>query len=83
MLRPDIQSENITRPIANMSDSTVLPPDNNRGPEILAICGTAVGIALAVVALRIWVRVKIIGKMGRDDYFKIAAMVGDVPHTPD
>lgn len=57
-----------------MSDPAVLPPDNNRGPEILAICGTAVGVALAVVALRIWVRVKIIGKMGWDDYFMIAAM---------
>ncbi|KFA75720.1 hypothetical protein S40288_04958 [Stachybotrys chartarum IBT 40288] len=58
-----------------MDNSAVLPPDHNRGPEILAICGTAVGFALVVVIMRVWVRIRIIGKMGWDDYFMIAAMV--------
>lgn len=58
-----------------MDNSVDLLPDHSRGPEILAICGTAVGLALLVVMMRIWVRIGIIGKMGWDDYFMIAAMV--------
>ena len=55
--------------------STELPPDVNRGPEILAICGTLVGIALAMVILRIWVRAVMIKHMGWDDYIMILGMV--------
>jgi hypothetical protein len=52
-----------------------IPPDENRGPEILAICGSMVAVALASVLLRIWVRARVIGEMGWDDHVIIAAMV--------
>lgn len=52
-----------------------LPPDENRGPEILAICGSMVGLALAAVLLRIWVRAKMVRHVGADDWTIIAAMV--------
>lgn len=51
------------------------PRDVNRGPEILAICGTLVGLALALVILRVWVRVKMVKHLGADDYTIIVAMV--------
>ncbi|KAK3314859.1 hypothetical protein B0H66DRAFT_457855, partial [Apodospora peruviana] len=49
------------------------PPDVNRGGEILAICGTMVGISVFVVMLRIYVRAWIIRQMGPDDWTIIAA----------
>jgi hypothetical protein len=52
-----------------------MPPDENRGPEILAVCGSLVGLALVVVALRVWVRAKMVRHMGSDDWTIIAAMV--------
>ena len=58
-----------------MSDDNEIPPDVNRGPEILAICGSLVGVALVMVLIRIWVRIKIVRQLGWDDYFMIAAMV--------
>ena len=56
-----------------MADSVT--PDENRGPEILAVCGSLVGLSLVVVLLRVWVRAKIVGHMGADDWTIIAAMV--------
>ncbi|KAK4202316.1 hypothetical protein QBC40DRAFT_321860 [Triangularia verruculosa] len=50
-----------------------LPPDENRGPEILAICGTLVALSVAIVSLRIWVRARMIGHVGADDWTIIAA----------
>jgi L-lactate permease len=58
-----------------MADAPAMPPDENRGPEILAVCGSLVGLALIVVALRIWVRAKMVRHMGSDDWAIIAAMV--------
>ncbi|KAK4125816.1 hypothetical protein N657DRAFT_654352 [Parathielavia appendiculata] len=60
-----------------MADSAEqpIPPDENRGPEILAVCGSLVGIALFVVVLRIWVRAKIVRHVGADDWTIIAAML--------
>ncbi|KAF5618743.1 integral membrane protein family [Fusarium sp. NRRL 52700] len=55
-------------------ENPALPPDVNRGPEILAICGSLVVLALLFVLLRVWVRVKITQCMGRDDYTMVAAM---------
>ncbi|KAK4099230.1 hypothetical protein N658DRAFT_171645 [Parathielavia hyrcaniae] len=52
-----------------------MPPDENRGPEILAVCGSLVGIALFIVALRIWVRAKIVRHIGSDDWTIMAAML--------
>ncbi|KAK4173020.1 hypothetical protein QBC36DRAFT_360964 [Triangularia setosa] len=50
-----------------------LPPDENRGPEILAICGTLVALSVVIVSLRIWVRARMIGHVGIDDWTIIAA----------
>jgi hypothetical protein len=58
-----------------MADAAAMPPDENRGPEILAVCGSLVGLALVVVALRVWVRAKMVRHMGSDDWTIIAAMV--------
>ncbi|KEY67776.1 hypothetical protein S7711_10803 [Stachybotrys chartarum IBT 7711] len=59
-----------------MNNSVDIPPDHNRGPEILTICGIVFGLALVVVVLWIWVRIRIVGKMGWDDYSMIAASIG-------
>jgi len=56
------------------------PPDINRGPEILAITGTLVGLALAVVCLRVYVRVFMVKHMGADDWTMVAAMVRFLRH---
>lgn len=56
-------------------ENAELPPDVNRGPEILGICGTLVAFALVMVVLRIWVRASMIRHVGWDDYIMIAAMV--------
>ncbi|KAL0780557.1 hypothetical protein CaCOL14_001892 [Colletotrichum acutatum] len=58
-----------------MDDSVPFPPDVNRGSEILVVCGTLVGLSVAVVILRIWVRAKMVRLVGLDDYFMIAATV--------
>lgn len=65
-------------PPSSLSYTTYIPgqrPDDNRGPEILATCGSLVGLALFVVCLRIWVRLSYIRKIAADDYFMMAAMV--------
>ena len=56
-----------------MTSPAELPPDVNRGPEILAICCTMMGLAVAVVLLRIYVRTKIIRHFGWDDWTMAAA----------
>lgn len=58
-----------------MADAREMPVDHNRGGEILAICGTLVGLSLVIVLLRIWVRVRIVKQVGADDWTIIAAMV--------
>lgn len=57
------------------SNGVSLPPDENRGPEILAICGTLVALSVLIVGLRIWVRARMIGQVGIDDWTIIAATV--------
>jgi hypothetical protein len=52
-----------------------VPPDVNRGGQILAICGTLTALCLLIVVLRIWVRARIIRLVGPDDWIMIAAMV--------
>lgn len=59
-----------------MADPTVTttnPPDINRGPQILAVCGTLVGLAVAAVSLRVWVRATITRQLSWDDGLIIAA----------
>ncbi|KAM3081752.1 hypothetical protein ACMFMG_005198 [Clarireedia jacksonii] len=58
-----------------MADSTSIPPDHNRGPQILAVCGTLVALTLIVGFLRLYVRLRIIRDVGVDDYLMIGAMV--------
>lgn len=50
-------------------------PDTNRGPLILAVCGSLVGLATVTVLLRLWVRVRMIHQTGWDDFFILAAAV--------
>ena len=57
------------------SEAIPIPPDENRGPEILAICGTLVALSVIIVTLRIWVRARIIRQVGIDDWTIIAATV--------
>lgn len=57
-----------------MADPAPASPDINRGPQILAICGTLVGVAATTVLLRIWVRVTITCQLGWDDGFILAAV---------
>jgi hypothetical protein len=54
---------------------TEVPPDENKGGQILAICGVLVAVCLVIVMLRIWVRARIIRQVGADDWTMIAAMV--------
>lgn len=49
--------------------------DQNRGPEFLAVFGTGTGIAAIAVILRLWVRFRIIRKVGADDWVVAASMV--------
>ncbi|KAG6362935.1 hypothetical protein INS49_008030 [Diaporthe citri] len=53
--------------------TTTNPPDINRGPQILAVCGTLVGLAVAAVSLRVWVRATITRQLGWDDGLIVAA----------
>ena len=50
--------------------------DDNRGPEFLAIFGTGTAIATVLVSLRLWVRSRIVRKVGLDDWIIAASMVG-------
>ncbi|OIW31088.1 hypothetical protein CONLIGDRAFT_630986 [Coniochaeta ligniaria NRRL 30616] len=56
------------------AEAVALPPDVNRGGQILAITGTLVALCLILVILRIWVRARIIRIVGIDDWIMIAAM---------
>lgn len=49
----------------------------NRGPECLAIFGTGIGVAAMVVILRLWIRVRILRKVGADDWLMAASLVND------
>lgn len=53
--------------------TTPPPPDVDRGPQILAICGSMTGLAVLFVLLRLFVRVRIVRSTGWDDYFMVAA----------
>lgn len=58
-----------------MADTATTVVDYNRGPEILAICGALVGLSVAIVLLRLWVKTKIIHQVGYDDHCMLAALV--------
>lgn len=61
-------------PIPVMADA-IKYTNVDLGAEILAICGTMVGFATAVTAIRIAVRVRIVKRIGAEDYFIVVASV--------
>lgn len=52
--------------------------DQDRGPGFLAVFGTGTGLATIAVILRLWVRVRILRKVGADDWVVAASLVS--PH---
>lgn len=62
-----------------MADAPDLPPDINRGPEILATCGGLVGVSVVIVMMRMYVRARIVRLVGWDDWCIVAATVSTVP----
>ena len=58
-----------------------VPPDVQKGPEILISCSVCVGVALIVAVTRVFVKLKLIRNFGWDDYFMVAATVRDVRHS--
>ena len=48
----------------------------DRGPQFLTVFGTGTAIASILVLLRLWVRAYIIRKVGLDDWFVAASLVG-------
>jgi hypothetical protein len=55
------------------------PSSYSHAPSILATSGVFTGIALVVVALRVYVRTTILKFVGADDYVIVAAMVRNRP----
>ena len=47
----------------------------DKGPEMLAIFCTLTGIATILVALRFWVRMKYLRKLGADDWVVLISLV--------
>ena len=65
-----------------MSSTTIprpLPPDINRGPDILIVKWLTVSIALLLVSLRFYVRGVLRKKLGWDDYTILLAVVRYLP----
>ena len=54
----------------------------NRGPELQAVCSTMVSISFISVALRVWVRARIIKAFGWDDFFMVLALVSQPERLP-
>ena len=50
--------------------------DRNRGPEILAVFCSGTALAALAVALRLWVRARLIRKVGLDDWLVALSLVG-------
>ena len=61
--------------------TTALPPmtpeymNENRGPAFVAVFSAGLAVAIVLVALRLWVRFKVVRKVGADDYVMLASMV--------
>jgi hypothetical protein len=47
----------------------------NRGPELQAVCYTLAVSSVIAVALRIYVRVRLVKNFGLDDWFMCSALV--------
>lgn len=51
------------------------PPDENKGPAILTACCICVAVAILMVSLRAFVRLKLLKNPGWDDLCVALAMV--------
>jgi hypothetical protein len=51
----------------------------NRGPELQAVCYTLAVSSVIAVALRIYVRVRMVKNFGLDDWFMCSALVSRSP----
>lgn len=51
----------------------------NRGPELQAVCYTLAVSSVIAVALRIYVRVRLVKNFGLDDWFMCSALVSRSP----
>ena len=49
--------------------------DHNKGPEVLAVFGTGTALASIAVILRLWVRARILRKIGADDWIMAISLV--------
>ena len=56
-----------------------LPPDMNRGPELLLVSWLTVSVALLLVSLRVYIRAVSGKKVGWDDYTILLASVHYLP----
>ena len=63
-----------TRQAAPASLDPAWVAEDNR-PNLFAITGTFISLAILVVILRIYVRIRIIKTLGPDDYVMILALV--------
>ena len=57
-------------------DPSALPPDQNRGPEVLAVLWTFGAVALIVVGLKIYTRLQVLKETGIDDVLIVVSAVG-------
>ena len=77
---PSISRTNLLFLLMTMA-TTALPPmtpeymNANRGPAFVAVFSAGLAVAIVLVALRLWVRFKVVRKVGADDYVMLASMV--------
>lgn len=57
------------------------PPDENHGSNVLIACGICVCFALALVLIRVYVRLRYTKNFGFDDWCIVVAMVGRLTST--
>ena len=53
--------------------------DEDRGPLFLGIFSTGTVVAILVTLLRFWVRVRIVRKIGADDWIMLSSLVKPCP----
>ena len=73
-----LATESLCKLQRNMTEKAHLrlPPDNDRGPMLLAITWTTAAVATVIVILRVYSRTVLQNAIGWDDAAIIAALVG-------
>jgi hypothetical protein len=61
--------------------STTLQPDVNIGPSAVIAGWVEASIAIIIVAARIYTQVKVVGRVGVDDYLMVLALVSILPRV--